>query len=75
MKEWKRISGGRPFMLKGVQSVADAKKCVEYGVDGIVVTNHAGRQVDGAIASLDALEQIADGMCLLCAVLVAKPRG
>jgi lactate 2-monooxygenase len=33
-------------------------KCVEYGVDGIIMSNHAGRQVDGAIARLDALENI-----------------
>ena len=58
IKTWKEISGGRPFAIKGIQSVADAKRCVEYGVDGIVVSNHAGRQVDGAIASLDALENI-----------------
>lgn len=44
--------------LKGIQSVADARKAVEYGVDGIIVSNHAGRQVNGAIASLDALENI-----------------
>ena len=62
MEEWKRISGGKPFILKGVQSVEDAKKCVEVGVDGIVVTNHAGRQVDGAIGSLDALEAIVDAV-------------
>ena len=55
---WKGISGGRPFCIKGIQSVSDARKCVELGVDGIVVSNHAGRQVDGAIASLDALENI-----------------
>jgi isopentenyl diphosphate isomerase/L-lactate dehydrogenase-like FMN-dependent dehydrogenase len=62
IREWKRISGGRPFALKGIQSVADAKKAVEYGVDGIVVSNHAGRQVDGAIASLDALENIVEAV-------------
>ncbi|MCJ1427826.1 hypothetical protein MMC29_005732 [Sticta canariensis] len=58
IKKWKEISGGRPFLLKGIQSVEDAKKAVEIGCDGIVVSNHAGRQVDGAIASLDALENI-----------------
>jgi len=58
IEQWKRISGGKPFCLKGIQSVADAKKAVEIGCDGIVVSNHAGRQVDGAIASLDALENI-----------------
>jgi len=60
IKTWKRISGGKPICLKGIQHVDDAKKAVEYGFDGIVVSNHAGRQVDGAIASLDALEKIAD---------------
>ncbi|KAL8793370.1 MAG: hypothetical protein Q9195_004048 [Heterodermia aff. obscurata] len=58
IRTWKRISSGRPFCIKGIQSVADARKAVELGVDGIVVSNHAGRQVDGAIASLDALENI-----------------
>ena len=58
IKKWKEISGGRPFCLKGLQSVDDAKKAVDVGCDGIVVSNHAGRQVDGAIASLDALENI-----------------
>ena len=58
IETWKKISGGRPFCLKGIQSVEDAKKAVEVGCDGIVVSNHAGRQVDGAIASLDALENI-----------------
>lgn len=62
MREWARISGGKPFVLKGTQSVADAKKAVELGVDGIIVSNHAGRQVDGAIASLDALEKIVDAV-------------
>jgi isopentenyl diphosphate isomerase/L-lactate dehydrogenase-like FMN-dependent dehydrogenase len=61
MGEWKRISGGKPFALKGIQDVRDAQKSVEMGVDGIVVSNHAGRQVDGAIASLDALENIVAG--------------
>ena len=39
--------------------MADAERAVEIGCDGIVVSNHAGRQVDGAVASLDALESIA----------------
>ena len=48
--------------MKGIQSVEDAKKAVDVGCDGIVVSNHAGRQVDGAIASLDALENIVDAV-------------
>ncbi|KAF2809724.1 FMN-dependent alpha-hydroxy acid dehydrogenase [Mytilinidion resinicola] len=62
MGVWREISGGLPFCLKGIQSVEDAKKSVEIGCEGIVVSNHAGRQVDGAIASLDALEQIVDAV-------------
>jgi len=62
METWRRISGGKPFVIKGIQSVEDAKKCVEIGCDGIVVSNHAGRQVDGAIASLDALEKIVEAV-------------
>ncbi|OTB18679.1 hypothetical protein K445DRAFT_54615 [Daldinia sp. EC12] len=62
MENWKKLSGGKPFCIKGIQSVADARKAVEMGVDGIVVSNHAGRQVDGAIASLDALEKIAEAV-------------
>lgn len=46
-------------MLKGIQSVQDAIKAHEIGCDGIVVTNHAGRQVDGAVASLEVLPDIA----------------
>lgn len=61
IKTWKEMSGGLPFVIKGIQNVNDARKCVEVGCDGIVVSNHAGRQVDGAIASLDALENIVEG--------------
>ncbi|KIJ64766.1 hypothetical protein HYDPIDRAFT_28126 [Hydnomerulius pinastri MD-312] len=58
IKEWHRISGGRPFLLKGIQSGVDAVKALEVGCAGVVVSNHAGRQVDGAVASLDALEDV-----------------
>ncbi|KAF2208903.1 hypothetical protein CERZMDRAFT_48266 [Cercospora zeae-maydis SCOH1-5] len=47
-----------PIVLKGIQTVEDAHKAIEYGIDGIIVSNHGGRQVDGAIASLDALAEI-----------------
>ncbi|MGC4937752.1 alpha-hydroxy-acid oxidizing protein [Kribbella sp. DT2] len=51
-----------PIVLKGITSVDDAKLAAEHGVDGLVVSNHGGRQVDGAIASLDALPAIADAV-------------
>jgi lactate 2-monooxygenase len=48
-----------PIVLKGVLSVADAERAAAAGMDGIIVSNHGGRQVDGAIAALDALPGIA----------------
>lgn len=47
-----------PIVLKGIQSVEDAHRAIDYGMDGIIVSNHGGRQLDGAIASLDALAEI-----------------
>ena len=49
-----------PIVLKGIQDPRDAALAVEHGVDGVVVSNHGGRQVDGAVASLDALPGIVD---------------
>jgi lactate 2-monooxygenase len=51
-----------PIILKGIQSVDDARKCVEMGIQGIVVSNHGGRQVDGGIASLSVLPRIVDAV-------------
>ncbi|PGH08769.1 hypothetical protein AJ79_05868 [Helicocarpus griseus UAMH5409] len=51
-----------PIVLKGIQTVADAKKAVECGVQGIVVSNHGGRQQDGGVGSLDVLPEIADAV-------------
>jgi L-lactate dehydrogenase (cytochrome) len=51
-----------PILVKGIQHVDDAREAVARGIDGIVVSNHGGRQVDGALASLDALPGIADAV-------------
>jgi lactate 2-monooxygenase len=51
-----------PILLKGILHPADAVAAVEHGMDGIVVSNHGGRQVDGAIATMDALPGIADAV-------------
>jgi lactate 2-monooxygenase len=53
---------GLPVLLKGILDPDDARRAVELGVDGVVVSNHGGRQVDGAIASLDALPAIVDAV-------------
>ncbi|KDQ56731.1 hypothetical protein JAAARDRAFT_36221 [Jaapia argillacea MUCL 33604] len=62
IEKWKRISGGRPFLIKGIQSAEDALKALEVGCEGIVVTNHAGRQVDGAVGSLEMLPEIVEAV-------------
>jgi L-lactate dehydrogenase (cytochrome)/lactate 2-monooxygenase len=49
-----------PILLKGIQDPRDATLALEHGVDGIVVSNHGGRQVDGAVASLDALPAVVE---------------
>jgi isopentenyl diphosphate isomerase/L-lactate dehydrogenase-like FMN-dependent dehydrogenase len=56
---WLREQTSLPIVLKGIQHPDDAREAVQRGVDGIVVSNHGGRQVDGAIGSLDALPPIA----------------
>ena len=50
------------FCLKGIMSVEDAKKAVEIGCTGIVVSNHGGRQLDGSRSSFDQLSEIVDAV-------------
>ncbi|KAK3074984.1 hypothetical protein LTS18_014129 [Coniosporium uncinatum] len=51
-----------PIVLKGIQTVADAEKAVEIGVQGVLVSNHGGRQTDGGVASLNQLAKIAEAV-------------
>jgi lactate 2-monooxygenase len=51
-----------PILLKGILHPDDAARAVEAGIDGIVVSNHGGRQVDGSIATLEALPAVADAV-------------
>ncbi|MCS7036773.1 MAG: lactate 2-monooxygenase [Saprospiraceae bacterium] len=48
-----------PILLKGILHPDDARKALDYGVDGIYISNHGGRQVDGAISTIEALPAIA----------------
>jgi lactate 2-monooxygenase len=48
-----------PIVLKGIMSAADGIRAAESGVDGVVVSNHGGRQLDGALSALDALPEVA----------------
>ena len=56
---WVREHWKGPIVLKGVLDVADARQAADLGVDGLVVSNHGGRQLDGAPASIRALPSIA----------------
>jgi isopentenyl diphosphate isomerase/L-lactate dehydrogenase-like FMN-dependent dehydrogenase len=49
-----------PLLLKGIIHPDDARLALEYGVDGIVVSNHGGRQIDGGVAAIDALADVCE---------------
>ncbi|WP_324260668.1 alpha-hydroxy acid oxidase [Altererythrobacter sp. H2] len=57
-----RQDWGGTFCLKGVMSVADARRAVEIGANAIMVSNHGGRQLDGSRAPFDQLEEIIDAV-------------
>lgn len=64
--EWLRGLTDLPIVLKGILSSEDAARAASIGVEGILVSNHGGRQVDGAVASLGALPGVlgaVDGRC------------
>ncbi len=63
---WLRSLTSLPLLLKGIITAEDARLAVEHGVDGIVVSNHGGRQLDGVQATIDALPEVvaaAQGRC------------
>ena len=60
--DWLREQTELPLLVKGVLTADDARRALDHGVDGIVVSNHGGRQVDGAVASLDALIEVRDAL-------------
>ncbi len=59
---WLRGQTRLPIVLKGILHPDDARLAIEHGLDGIVVSNHGGRQVDGSIGSLDALPAVAEAV-------------
>ena len=68
---WIRAAaGGLPLVLKGIVRGDDAEHALNLGVDGIWVSNHGGRQLDGAIATLDALADVTDAVAGNCAIVV-----
>ena len=59
---WLREQTELPIVLKGIVRVEDARRALDAGVDGVIVSNHGGRQVDGAIAALDALPAVREAV-------------
>jgi len=60
--DWLRRVWPRKLIIKGVLSVADAQRAAEHGCDGIVLTNHGGRQMDHCVSGLDVLREIAQAV-------------
>ena len=56
--QWLREQWDGPILLKGVLHPDDARKAADAGIEGVIVSNHGGRQIDGEIASLDALPDV-----------------
>jgi isopentenyl diphosphate isomerase/L-lactate dehydrogenase-like FMN-dependent dehydrogenase len=67
---WLRGLWRGPLLLKGVLHPDEARRAVAEGVDGIVVSNHGGRQLDGAPASVDALPAVVDAVAGRAPVLL-----
>ena len=59
---WLREQTSLPLLVKGVLTADDARTALAHGIDGVVVSNHGGRQVDGAVAALDALVEVRDAL-------------
>lgn len=60
--EWVRSRWRGPLILKGILDVTDARRAADLGVDGIVVSNHGGRQLDGAVSVVRALPAVVDAV-------------
>lgn len=68
--DWFKSQWGGPVLVKGILSPADAKLAVSHGLDGIIVSNHGGRQLDGAISAVSALPDVVDAVGATVPVLL-----
>ncbi len=60
--DWFKAQWGGPVLVKGILSPEDARLAVSHGLDGIIVSNHGGRQLDGATSAIAALPAVADAV-------------
>lgn len=57
--EWFKLTWGGPLLLKGILTAEDARLALDHGAEGVIVSNHGGRQVEGAVSAVQALPEIA----------------
>ena len=67
---WLRSLTRLPILLKGVLTAEDAARSASLGIEGLIVSNHGGRQLDGSVAALDALSEVVEAVADRCDVLV-----
>ncbi len=67
---WLRSITKLPILLKGILTAEDARLSLEYGAAGIIVSNHGGRQLDGVVASIEALPEVVEAIAGRCEVYV-----
>ena len=65
---WLRSLSSLPIILKGLLTAEDALRAVEHGVEGIIVSNHGGRQLDGVPATIEVLPEIVEAVNQRCEV-------
>lgn len=68
--DWLRSVSPLPILVKGILTGADASRAVDAGADGVIVSNHGGRQLDAVPASIEALPEVASALRQRCALLV-----
>ncbi len=68
--DWIRAQTKLPLLLKGIMTEEDAAIAAAYGVDGIIVSNHGGRQLDTTLATIEALPEIVEAVAGRCEVLM-----
>jgi isopentenyl diphosphate isomerase/L-lactate dehydrogenase-like FMN-dependent dehydrogenase len=66
--DWLRSLSPLPIILKGILTAEDALLAVKHGVEGIIVSNHGGRQLDGVPASIEALPAIVEAVNQRCEI-------
>ncbi len=60
--EWLRSLTSMPLVIKGIQTAEDARLCAEYGVDGVIVSNHGGHNLEGTMGTIDILPEVVDAV-------------